>query len=211
MFDSSNIEDNYVNQFTVNLNISEIILVFICLFVFGVSILSIRKITTWLKNEFAKNKLSLYTTIVIFLGLVIIYKDNLLNLITDPPNYVFLLGVFIYALNSVYSNYKDRTENQKVLTTEQVNSVRSEVNSLKKEVNSLKKEVTGKFDSVKTEFSKLEKGVKTEVNGVKTEVSKLEKQTNNLQLITIAVLFSTIILVILVTVLGIVGIGIYLK
>jgi hypothetical protein len=172
-----------VNEFTINLNISEIIVVFGLFFVFIFVIFSIGSILEWLKTEFAKNKLNLYTTIVILLSLFVTYRDNLVSLLTNPPDYVFLIGIIVYALRSVYNNYKDTTEGQKMLTAEQVSGVKTEVNSVKTEL--------------KTEVNNL----KTEVNGVKTEFAKLEKQINTLLTLMVIVMLIVIIL----------GIILYLK
>jgi peptidoglycan hydrolase CwlO-like protein len=93
-----------------------------------------------LSKFFAKNQINVYTWIIVPTTLCILYNKQLLELLTDPPKYIFFAGFIIYFLQNNFNTNKEQREIMYKELKLEITDVRNEITDVRDEIQEVKKE-----------------------------------------------------------------------
>jgi hypothetical protein len=123
----------------------------------------------WYKKQvlkgLAKNQFNTYSTIVLLGTLCIVYRDDLVTLINDPPDYAFYTAVFLAILAYTLNSYKERLEVNRVFTQDQTTLLKNQGSLIQKQIELMESDI----DNLKTDVAEL----KTDVAELKINVAKI--------------------------------------
>ncbi|NJK70778.1 MAG: hypothetical protein HC932_00700 [Thermales bacterium] len=100
-------------------------------------VLCIDKIIRVLSLLIKENKLNLILLLLIGIIILLVYPDQTLQYISDPPDSVFTIGIFGILIGFYYFDYIRRLEAQEMLTKQQIDDLRVELTNQKEELKAL--------------------------------------------------------------------------
>ena len=105
--------------------------------ILAVHLLCLGLLYTWsqLRAGFDKSIVTNYSVTVFTFLVVGKYRENLVELINNPPAYVFLIPVVWYGFFLLYNLSKDKQEVQQMLTQTQVRELKLEIRELEDKVD----------------------------------------------------------------------------
>ena len=104
-----------------------------------------------LKGGFDKSMITNYGLTVFTFLVVCKYRENLVELVNNPPAYVFLIPVVWYGFFLLYNLSKDKQEVQQMLTQTQVRDLKLEI----KEVRSSVAQISDKSKQTQKSLTKM--------------------------------------------------------
>ena len=135
-----------------------------------------------LEEFLAKNTFNAYS-ITTMLGIVIIiYRDQLVDLISNPPPYVFLIAVGLYFFTVIQNSNKDLREAQQMFTAAQMKEIKTDFGT---QVADLRTEVGAQISDLETKVGAQIADLETKVDNVEIQ---LRENNGLLQQVLAAVL-----------------------
>jgi hypothetical protein len=121
---------------------------------------------------FDNKTFNVFTILMIITSIVIIYRNQIISLLLDPPPYAIFSAIGLFILTNSISEYQKQLESNKVFTQQQTGL-------LEKQITHTEKSVNFELDLIrKNEL----KSIDDRVEKLEGSVEKLEKAVGNLEI-----------------------------